>query len=39
MLVIPSRAMILSLPVELSFTKTMVSFAPPLTDASVSLSV
>jgi hypothetical protein len=38
-LVMPSRTMIWSLPVELSLTSTMVCWAPPLTEASVSLRV
>jgi hypothetical protein len=36
---IPGRAMISSLPVELSLTSTTVCFAPPLTEESVSFSV
>ena len=39
MLLIPSLAMILSLPVELSLTRTIFNFAPPLAEAMVSLSV
>ena len=35
----PSLAMILSLPVELSLTRTIFSLAPPLAEAMVSLRV
>ena len=36
---IPSRVMILSFPVELSLTRTMVWFAPALIEVSVSVMV
>ena len=38
-MLMPGRAMIWSLPVELSLTSTTVCLAPPLTEDSVSLSV